>query len=132
MTTFDPKQSLRGKVRLRSGFALTALSEPLFGLLILIAFKTGMDIYHWNKDEKTIIADKSFIINEKIKNKIDTFLKNPKITVNGKEVHFNSYEELKASKHYNLMTTLMRMLGGSKNLKEMEQYIEQQARQRNL
>lgn len=117
---------------LGSGFALATLNEPLAGLLILIAFKTGMDIYHWNKDEKAIIADKSFVINEKIKNKIDTFLNNPKITVNGKEVHFNSYEELKASKHYNLMTALMRMLGGGKNFKEIEKYIEQQARQRNL
>ena len=117
---------------LGSGFALTTLNEPLIGLLLLIAFKTGMDIYHWNKDEKAVIINKSPVITKNIKNKIDTFLDDPKIIVNGKEIHYNSYEELKASKHYNFMTAIMRMLGGSNNVKEMEKYIEQQAKQRNL
>lgn len=117
---------------LSSGFALTTLNEPLIGLLLLIAFKTGMDIYHWNKDEKTVIINKSPVITKNIKNKIDTFLDDPKIIVNGKEIRYNSYEELKASKHYTFMTAIMRMLGGSNNVKEMEKYIEQQARQRNL
>lgn len=117
---------------LSSGFALTTLNEPLIGLLLLIAFKTGMDIYHWNKDEKAVIINKSPVITKNIKNKIDTFLDDPKIIVNGKEIRYNSYEELKASKHYNFMTAIMRMLGGSNNVKEMEKYIEQQAKQRNL
>ena len=30
------------------------------------------------------------------------------------------------------MTAIMRMLGGSNNVKEMEKYIKQQAKQRNL
>jgi len=117
---------------LGSGFALTTLNEPLTGLLTLIAFKTGMDIYHWNKDEKAVITDKAPVLTDKIKNKIDDVLNNPKITVNGKEIRYNSYEELKASKHYNFMTAIMRMVGGGKNIKEMEKYIEQQIKQKNL
>lgn len=115
-----------------SGFALITLNDPLIGLLTLIAFKTGMDIYHWHKDEKAVVTDKPPVLTEKVKNKIDAFLDEPKITVNGKEIRYNSYEELKASKHYNFMTAIMRMVGGGKNVKEMEKYIEQQAKQRNL
>lgn len=117
---------------LGSGFALIALNDPLIGLLTLIAFKTGMDIYHWHKDEKAVVTDKPSVMTEKVKNKIDAFLDEPKLTVNGKEIRYNSYGELKASKHYNFMTAIMRMVGGGKNVEEMEKYIEQQAKQRNL
>jgi len=113
-----------------SGFALEAMNEPLIGLLLLIAFKTGVDIYHWNKDEKATIKNESPVINKSIKKKIDAFLDNPTITVNGKEIRYNNFEELKASKHYNLMLALMRMVGGSKQLKQIEAYVERQEKQR--
>lgn len=113
-----------------SGFALTALNEPFTGLLLLIVFKTGMDIYHWDKDEKAASLDEPLIIDEKIKNKINTLLDEPMITVNGKEIRYNSYQELRASKHYNLMLAMMRMLGGGKQFREIENYVEQQIQQR--
>ncbi|MCW8988628.1 MAG: DUF6498-containing protein [Gammaproteobacteria bacterium] len=115
-----------------SGFALTTLDEPLTGLLLLILFKTGMDIYHWDKDEKAASKDKPAVMNEKIKQKIDAFLDDPKITVNGKEIRYNSLEELKASKHYNFMLSMLRMIGGAKQFNEIEAYVEQQAKQRQL
>ncbi|MCW8901703.1 MAG: DUF6498-containing protein [Gammaproteobacteria bacterium] len=115
-----------------SGFALTTLDEPLTGLLLLILFKTGMDIYHWDKDEKAASKDKPAVMNEKIKQKIDAFLDDPKITVNGKEIRYNSFEELKASKHYNFMLSMLRMIGGAKQFNEIEAYVEQQAKQRQL
>lgn len=117
---------------LASGFALGALNEPLIGLLVLIAFKTGMDIYHLNKDEKDVSKEQSPALNEKVKKKINEFLDNPRITVNGKEIRYNSFEELKASKHYTFMTAIMRMVGGGQDFKKIEAYAEEQAKKRNL
>lgn len=120
---------------LASGFALGALNEPMFGLFLLIAFKTAMDIYHWNKDAQTASGNEQPEINEEInediKKKIDAFLDDPKITVNGKEIRYNSFEELKTSKHYALLLAAQRMIGGENQLKVIETYVEQQARERN-
>lgn len=113
-----------------SGFVLTTLHEPLAGLLLLIVFKTWMDLYHWNKDEQAATKGKP-VINKKIKQKVDAFLDDPRITVNGREYHYNSFEELKASGHYGLMKALLRMAGGGGQLREIETYVEQRFRERN-
>ena len=107
-----------------SGFALAAVDQPTVGLLMLIGFKTGFDIYHWNKDEKSVEEKVHPVIDNKMKQKLDDFIDNPKITVNGKDVHFNSFEELKASKHYRLMQAISRMAIGNNGLKMAEEYIE--------
>ena len=71
------------------------------------------------------------IIDEKIKRKVDVFLDDPKITVNGKEVRYNNFEELKASPHYGLLKGILGMVGGRGQLKAIEAYIEEQDRIRN-
>lgn len=109
-----------------SGFALGMLNEPMLGLFILIFFKTWFDIYHWDKDEQNLQKNNQAVIDEHIKKKIDAFLENPKLTANGKEMRFNSFEELKASKQYPLLQAVMRMTGGGKQLKAIEAYVEQQ------
>lgn len=114
-----------------SGFALGTLNEPLVGLLLLVAFKTGMDIYHWNKDEQAAAQTDAPVIDEKIKRKVDAFLDDPKITINGKETRYNSFEELKASRHYGLVKGVLRMVGGNKQFEAIEAYVEQQDRERN-
>ena len=114
-----------------SGFALGTLHEPLVGLLLLIAFKTSMDIYHWNKDEQMAAQKDAPIIDEKIKRKVDAFLDDPKITINGKVTRYTSFEELKASRHYGLLKGVLRMVGGNKQLEAIETYVEQQDRERN-
>ena len=114
-----------------SGFALGALNEPLLGLLLLIVFKTGMDIYHWNKDEQVVAKTEAPVMDEKIKQKVDAFLDDPKITINGKETRYNSFEELKNSRHYGLMKAIMRMVAGNQQLEAIEAYVEQQERERN-
>ena len=117
-----------------SGFALGSMNEPMVGLLLLIAFKIGMDIYHWNKDEQAITQTEmqgdTPVIDEKIKQKIDVFLDDPKITINGKETRYNNFEELKASRHYGLMKGVLRMLGGNKQFEAIETYVEQRDRER--
>jgi len=50
-----------------SGFALGALNEPLPGLILLIVFKTGMDIYHWNKDEQLATKSEPLVVSENVK-----------------------------------------------------------------
>jgi hypothetical protein len=114
-----------------SGFAMVALNEPLAGLLLLIVFKTGMDIYHWNKDEKAVAKNETPVIDEKVKRKVDAFLDDPKITINGKETRYNSFEELKNSRHYGLMKAVIRMLAGNQQIEAIEAYVEQQERERN-
>jgi hypothetical protein len=114
-----------------SGFALGSLHEPLLGLLLLIAFKTGMDIYHWNKDEQMVAQTDVPVIDEKIKRKVDAFLDDPKITINGKVTHYNNFDELKASRHYGLLKGVLSMVGGNKQLEAIETYIEQQDRKQN-
>jgi len=111
-----------------SGFALAALDEPLAGLVILVVLKTSFDIYHWLKDEKQIAepSEKEFVINEKIKTKIDEMIKDPKVIINGKEIRFDSYEDFQASKYYGMMQTLVRLTVGGKQLKVVEKYIQQQ------
>lgn len=115
---------------LASGFALGALNEPLIGLLLLIAFKTGVDIYHWDKDEKALSSAAPPVITDKMQHKLDAFIDQPTITVNGKEIHYKSFDELKSSKHYKFMLAIFRMIGGGKNIKEMEAYIDQKIRHR--
>ena len=113
-----------------SGFAMSALNEPLIGLLLLIAFKTGMDIYHWNKDEQAAAQAETPVIDEKIKRKVDEFLDDPRVTINGKEIRYDSFDDLKNSSHYGLLKAMIRMTAGNRQFKAIEAYVEQQDRER--
>lgn len=113
-----------------SGFAMSALNEPLLGLLLLIAFKTGMDIYHWHRDEQVAAQTETTVIDEKIKRKVDEFLDDPKVTINGREIRYDSFEELKNSSHYGLLKAMIRMTAGNQQFQAIEAYVEQQERER--
>jgi len=113
-----------------SGFAMGMLDEPLAGLILLIVFKTGMDLYHWNKDEQRAVKSGAPVINDKIKQKVDAFLENPRISVNGRETQFNSFDELKASPQYGLMKGILRMVAGNQQLNAVEAYVEQREKER--
>jgi len=117
-----------------SGFAMVALHEPLAGLLLLIVFKTGMDIYHWDKDEKQGIKMQAgeVAIDEKIRQKVDVFLDDPKITINGKETYYKNFAELKASRHYGLFKAIMSMAGGTQQLRAVEAYAAKCDKEREL
>jgi len=115
-----------------SGLAMGMLNEPLAGLLVLIGFKTAMDIYHWNRDEQRATKAGMPLINEKIRQKVDAFLDDPKVTINGKETHYHSFAELKASPHYGLVKGVLRMLGGTHQLEAIEAYAAQREKERGL
>lgn len=114
-----------------SGFALAALKEPIIGLVILIILKICFDIYFWQRDEKQAVTqnqaieDKEFVIDDNIKAKIDEMIDNPTIVINGQEKRFDTYEEFQASSYYGMMKALVRMTGGAKKWKMVEQYVQQ-------
>lgn len=115
-----------------SGFAMGVLNEPLAGLILLIIFKTGMDIYNWNKDKHKGTEKANFVIGENIKQKVDAFLDNPVININGKETHYKNYEDLKNSPQYGMIMGVLRMMGGGQQVKAIENYIEQQEKARGI
>ena len=55
---------------------------------------------------------------------IDEFIENPKITINGKDIHYNNYDDFKASKYYGFMQAALRMTGGNREWKMAEEYLE--------
>lgn len=105
-----------------SGFALEAANQPTIGLLLLLAIKTAFDIHHWNQDEKK--QANIHVINEKAKKKMDEFIENPKISINGKDIYFDNYEDFKTSKYYGMMETMFKMTGGNREWKMAEEYLE--------
>ncbi len=107
-----------------SGFSLIALSEPVVGLVILVVFKTLMDIYHWHKDAKLPNVDKPVELDAEALKKLDEQFSTPGLNVNGKRVEFASYAELKASKQYRLMMSLVGMFGGQR-AKLLNTYLDQ-------
>jgi len=113
-----------------SGFAMAILKEPLAGLILLIVFKSGMDIYNWSKDERKVVERGKFDIDEKIKRKVDAFLDNPVVNINGKDTYYKDYEELKNSPQYGMMMGVLRMMGGGQQVKAIESYIEQREKVR--
>lgn len=108
-----------------SGFALSALDEPVSGLIILIVLKVIFDIYHWNKDEKGTFPSDDLVIDQKMKQKIDQFIESPYVKINGETTHYNNFSELKASKHYKLMRSIFRIMGGNRHIGAIEAYIEE-------
>ena len=97
--------------------------KPISGSIWTIN-KTAYDIYHWRKDEE--IADKQHppVISDDIKKKMDEFIENPKITINGGDIYFESYEELKGSKYFHMMEAALRMAGGINEWEMAEKYLE--------
>ncbi len=49
------------------------MNEPLIGLLVLITFKTGMDVSHLNKNVKAVTKEQSLLLNVKINKNLISF-----------------------------------------------------------
>ena len=105
-----------------SGFALGALNEPLAGLMLLVVLKTGFDIYHWHKDNKTQSLKVLTTVTPEQLAELEAQYPEPTVKVNGKEVQFDSFADMKASKEYRLAMTVMQLVGGDKQ-RLMEHYM---------
>ncbi len=117
---------------LASGFALTALDEPLAGLILLVVLKTVFDIYHWNKDESGAKKDSEaddFSI-EQLR-ELQAKFPEPELEINGTKVRYNSFQELKDSKHFRLLTSLMRFGAGSKTHRLLVKFLDMKIAEEN-
>lgn len=111
-----------------SGFALGALEEPLAGLIILVLLKTAFDIYHWKKDEAGDRAPA--LSSEKLRQMQDRFAE-PEIEVNGKKLRFDSFQEMKDSSHFRMLSGIMRLVGGSSEYRMIETFIDMKIAEEN-
>ncbi len=110
-----------------SGFALSALDEPIIGLVILVILKTGFDLYHTLKQPATKPGKMAFAFNQRMQERADAFLLEPKVVINGRTIHFDNYEDFKASKYYPMMQAIVSLAGGQSQWRELEQYIQQRS-----
>ena len=111
---------------LASGFALSALNEPVAGLLLLVVLKTVFDIYHWYKDEAGEAGERKEAVdftNEQLE-QLQAQYAEPELEINGKKVRFNSFQEMKDSKQLRMMSSLMRFGGASKHYRLFEKFLE--------
>jgi len=118
---------------LASGFALGALEEPVAGLIILVVLKTVFDIYHWKQDEAGEAGDRretADLTSAELEQMQAKFAE-PEIEINGRKVRFNSFQELKESKHFRLMSSLIGFGGGTKNYRLLEKFLEMKIAEEN-
>ncbi len=114
-----------------SGFLLSTLHDPLAGLVLLVALKTGFDFYHWRRDELADDRRDDDELSPQIRERIDRLLDNPEITVNGRTQRFDSFEDLESSPHYRLLHGMLRIGLGRKQSRAVDRYIDAKLVERN-
>ncbi len=108
-----------------SGFALGALDEPLAGLVLLVALKTVFDVWHWRKDSAAQTQeDEGFELTAEKIAELDEEYPDPMVKVNGREIKFASFKEMKASKEFQMALALMRLVGAGKDLHILQTYMD--------
>jgi len=109
------------------GFALTALQEPVAGLIILVAVKTASDVWHWNRDNASedgaAFSAETLLTPERLKAMAEKYPE-PTVTVNGQERRFTSFAEMKRSKEFRMAQSIMRLVGAGRELKIMNAYLD--------
>jgi hypothetical protein len=117
-----------------SGFALQSMNEPLVGLLLLITIKTAFDLEKSNKDIKKLIKQKvkgELNITPEMHEKMQGRFPKPVVKINGKEINYKNFKALKESKHYRMMTAVMRLIGAAKDIKMMDTYMDMKIKEEN-
>ena len=116
-----------------SGFALTALHEPIVGLVALVLVKTAFDVYHWRKDARREAGnprDVPELTPDKLRQMHEQFAE-PEIEVNGKKLRFDSFQALKNSSQFRTLTSIMRMFGRSQEYKLIETFLDMKIAEEN-
>jgi hypothetical protein len=118
---------------LASGFALGALDEPVAGLITLVVLKTVFDTYHWIKDEAGEAGERSGVpeLTDAQLKQMQAQFAEPEVEINGSKVRYNSFQELRDSKHFRLLSSLMRFAGGTKNYRLLEKFLEMKIAEEN-
>ena len=118
---------------LASGFALAALDEPVAGLIALVVLKTVFDIYHLIKDEAGEAGERKGVAaftSAELK-QMQTQYAEPEVEINGTKVRYNSFQEMKDSKHFRMISSLMRFGGGSKKYRLLEKFLDMKIAEEN-
>jgi hypothetical protein len=55
----------------------------------------------------------------------------PEIEVNGEKLRFDSFQEMKDSKHFKMLSSIMRMFGRSKEYRLIETFIDMKIAEEN-
>ncbi len=105
-----------------SGFLLGILEEPLAGLLLLVVLKIFFDVWHFEQDRQ-LAEEEDFELSPDQLQKMREMYSEPKVTVNGKERRFASFAEMKQSKEMKMAISLIRLIGGKRELKVIETYL---------
>ncbi len=109
------------------GFALTALDEPVAGLIILVAVKTASDFWHWKRDNQSEgesdLSPAALLTPERLEELAEKYPE-PTVTVNGQERRFASFAEMKKSKEFRMAQSIMRLMGAGKELKVLTTYLD--------
>ena len=104
--------------------ASVPLDEPVAGLVLLVVLKTAFDLWHWRKDARADeLAGVDVLSDEKI-SQLQRDYPEPVVKVNGKEIKFDSFKDMKASKEFRLAMSLMQFIGAGKDLKALNRYMD--------
>ena len=103
-----------------SGFLFMELGEPIAALLLMVALKTGFDVYHLRKGSD--IFDGSVISDRKAKYLKDGVIAKS-FTINGQEYKFDTCTEMAQSTHYQTAMKLMRVMLSREELAFAEDFL---------
>jgi len=107
-----------------SGFALGAMDEPLAGLVLLVVLKTAFDLWHWRKDSAAETQGEAFELSAEKIAELEAEYPHPMVKVNGREIRFDSFEAMKASKEFRFAMALMRLVGAGNDLRVLQSYMD--------
>lgn len=112
------------------GFAVLSLGEPATGLLLLIALKTASDIWHARDTRDNESSAPSTLTPEQLE-KLHKDFPEPKVTVNGTEKTFDSFSAMRASPEFRMMESVLRMMGGKKEMALINTYMHMKIAEEN-
>ncbi|MEM9402007.1 MAG: DUF6498-containing protein [Pseudomonadota bacterium] len=105
------------------GFLLTSLGDPVAGLMLLVVLKTLSDIYHARRDDAKAQEELIVLTDEQLAEMAAEFGE-PVVTVNGKQKRYDSFAELKRSREFRLMKSVMRLMGAGDQLRVIDCYFD--------
>jgi hypothetical protein len=107
-----------------SGFALSALHEPVVGLVLLVVLKTAFDLWHWRQDSATDTQEQHLDLTPEKFARLQEEYPEPMVKVNGREIRFDNFRAMKVSKEFRLAMALMRLVGAGKELQALDRYMD--------
>lgn len=112
-----------------SGFALGALDEPTVGLVLLVVLKTAFDVHLRRAADRHTLQGESPELSPGDFEELARQYPRPMVTVDGEEIVYGSFAELRDSRHYRFMGAMLRLMGAGKALRKMDAYMRYRIRE---